>query len=177
MGLAMGMRFDVLGFVLEYCVLLEASLAVSWQSETVPHPHPRHPSKFSQSNMLLQVQLSIKWTCRTERLPLLPPCCCCFASANCPHLQIVAVSDSKQRISVGGVTQHSPEEAGKWQMTAGQTKNTFMTKMGIDIGPLPIMLDVRVCTGYKRGADGSITKDHAKELVPYPLQVGWGVVG
>jgi hypothetical protein len=87
-------------------------------------------------------------------------------------LQIVAVSDSRQRISVSGIEQHSSEAAAKWQATAGQTKNAFMTKMGIDIGPLPIMLDVRVCSGYKRGADGSVAKEYGKELVPYPLQVG-----
>jgi hypothetical protein len=90
-------------------------------------------------------------------------------------LQIVAVSDARQRISVSGIEQHGSEEAARWQATAGQTKNAFTTKMGIDIGPLPIMLDVRVCSGYKRGADGSVAKEYGKELVPYPLQVSvWG---
>jgi hypothetical protein len=87
-------------------------------------------------------------------------------------LQIVAVSDARQRISVSGIEQHSSEAAARWQATAGQIKNAFTTKMGIDIGPLPIMLDVRVCSGYKRGADGSVAKEYGKELVPYPLQVG-----
>jgi hypothetical protein len=81
------------------------------------------------------------------------------------------VSDARQRISVSGIEQHSSEDAAKWQATAGQTKNAFTTKMGIDIGPLPIMLDVRVCSGYKRGADGAVAKEYGKELVPYPLQV------
>jgi len=85
-------------------------------------------------------------------------------------VQIMAVSDARQRMSVEGVAQHSPEAAGKWQMVAGQTKNMFLTKMGIDIGPLPYMLDVRVCTGHVRAADNSIRKEYAKELVPYPLQ-------
>jgi len=57
-------------------------------------------------------------------------------------------------------------------MLAGQTKNMFLTKTGIDIGALPVILDVRVCTGYKREVDGSIRKEYAKELAPYPLQVG-----
>lgn len=61
--------------------------------------------------------------------------------------------------------------AAKWQMLSGQTKNMFLTKTGIDIGALPVILDVRVCTGYKREMDGSIRKEYAKELVPYPLQV------
>lgn len=56
-------------------------------------------------------------------------------------------------------------------MLSGQTKNMFLTKTGIDIGALPVILDVRVCTGYKREMDGSIRKEYAKELVPYPLQV------
>lgn len=83
----------------------------------------------------------------------------------------MAVSDSRQRITVQGISQHTPEEASKWQMVAGQTKNMFLTKSGIDIGPLPIMLDVRVCTGYIRAADGTCRKEYNKELVPYPLQV------
>jgi hypothetical protein len=61
--------------------------------------------------------------------------------------------------------------AAKWQMLSGQTKNMFITKTGIDIGALPVILDVRVCTGYKREVDGSIRKEYAKELAPYPLQV------
>lgn len=61
--------------------------------------------------------------------------------------------------------------AAKWQMLSGQTKNMFATKTGIDIGALPVILDVRVCTGYKREVDGSIRKEYAKELAPYPLQV------
>lgn len=88
-------------------------------------------------------------------------------------MQIVGVSDARQRISVEGISQHTPEAASKWQMVAGQTKNMFLTKSGIDIGPLPIVLDVRVCTGYVRGADGPIKKEYAKELAPYPLQVRW----
>jgi hypothetical protein len=56
-------------------------------------------------------------------------------------------------------------------MLSGQTKNMFLTKTGIDIGALPVLLDVRVCTGYKREVDGSIRKEYAKELAPYPLQV------
>ena len=47
----------------------------------------------------------------------------------------------------------------------------FLTKTGIDIGALPVILDVRLCTGYKREVDGSIRKEYAKELAPYPLQV------
>eukprot|EP00878_Enallax_costatus_P044517 GHUV01053171.1.p1 GENE.GHUV01053171.1~~GHUV01053171.1.p1 ORF type:complete len:158 (-),score=24.21 GHUV01053171.1:253-726(-) len=98
---------------------------------------------------------------------------CPITFCGLPHstLQIMAVSDARQRISVEGITQHTPEAASKWQMIAGQTKNMFLTKSGIDIGPLPIMLDVRVCTGYVRGADGAVQKQYAKELAPYPLQV------
>lgn len=80
------------------------------------------------------------------------------------------MSDSKQRVGLSGTAQHTPDEAARWQAAAGQTKNAFLTKNGIDIGPLPIMLDVRVCTGHVRAADGSVRKEHAKELVPYPLQ-------
>jgi hypothetical protein len=54
---------------------------------------------------------------------------------------------------------------------AGQTKNVFATQSGIDIGALPVMLDVRLCTGFKREADGSVRKEYAKEPAPYPLQV------
>lgn len=60
-------------------------------------------------------------------------------------------------------------------MLAGQTKNMFLTKTGIDIGALPVVLDVRVCTGYRREVDGSVRKEYAKELAPYPLQVCLGL--
>jgi len=97
-----------------------------------------------------------------------------MASWTASGVQIMAVSDARQRMTVEGVAQHSSEEAAKWQMVAGQTKNMFLTKMGIDIGPLPFMLDVRVCTGHVRAADNTIRKQYAKELVPYPLQASTG---
>ncbi|WIA37566.1 hypothetical protein OEZ86_014473 [Tetradesmus obliquus] len=105
--------------------------------------------------------------------PLLRGMLCGRVYVKWPYLQeaeIVAVSDAKQRISVSGIEPHSSEGAAKWLSTAGATKNAFMSKMGIDIGPLPILLDVRVCSGYKRGADGAVAKEYGKELVPYPLQ-------
>lgn len=95
----------------------------------------------------------------------------CHAPAAAASWQIVAVSDARQRVGVDGTAAHAPDAAARWSGLAGTTKNTFLTKMGVDVGPLPVLLDVRVCTRHVRGADGSVRKEYGKDLVPYPLQV------
>lgn len=42
--------------------------------------------------------------------------------------------------------------------------------MGLETGPVPILLHVRTVKGHVRNADGSVVKKYAQEAVAYPLQ-------
>ena len=84
---------------------------------------------------------------------------------------MVSVSDAKQEVTITGVKPKDSQEAGDWSHLAGRTKNLFLTKMGLDVGNMPVLLHVRACTGHVRNLDGVVTKTWAKEIVPYPLQV------
>lgn len=86
----------------------------------------------------------------------------------------MAVSDATSAVTPGGVQPHDREEAGQWQALVGRTKNLFLTKMGLEVGSVPVLLQLRACTGFTRNLDGVVSKSWAKELVPYPLQVGGG---
>ncbi|KIY96312.1 5'-3' exoribonuclease 1 [Monoraphidium neglectum] len=90
-----------------------------------------------------------------------------------PYLQeaqIVRVSDKSQDLSATGARQMPKEEADNWANLSSRTRNVFLTKQGVETGPLPVMLHVKACTGYVRHADGSVVKRYKDEEAPYPLQ-------
>lgn len=82
------------------------------------------------------------------------------------------MSDKEQSLGIQGLHKFSPEEAGNMSSLAARTRNLFLTKMGLETGPIPVMLHVRPCVGYIRNVDGTVAKKYAQgELAPYPLHV------
>ncbi|KAG2447716.1 hypothetical protein HYH02_007176 [Chlamydomonas schloesseri] len=100
------------------------------------------------------------------------------AYINWPYLQearVVRVSDragqafydTKGAIKVQKWQQH---EAQRWETDAGMLTSTFLTKFGIDVGRVDLVVGVKVCLGYVRHSDGTIEKTYAKEEQQVPLQ-------
>ncbi|KAG2430247.1 hypothetical protein HXX76_010345 [Chlamydomonas incerta] len=100
------------------------------------------------------------------------------AYINWPYLQearVVRVSDragqafydTKGTVKVQQWQQH---EAQRWETDAGMLTSTFLTKFGIDVGRVDLVVGVKVCLGYVRHSDGTIEKTYAKEEQQVPLQ-------
>lgn len=59
----------------------------------------------------------------------------------------------------------------RWECEAAILGNSFVTKYGVDVGKVDIVVNVRVVTGFVRHLDGSIQKQYAPDEVQCPLQV------
>ena len=92
-----------------------------------------------------------------------------------PYLQeamVVAVSDGKTRAGVGGeVRPLTPSEAEDWSRQAAQLTNEYLSKHGVELGALQLLLHVRPCEGLVRQIDGTVEKRFGKTEAVYPLQV------
>lgn len=67
-----------------------------------------------------------------------------------PYLQeavIASVSDAEASLDAGGRRPHSKDDADAWSSLAARTRNMFLTKQGIETGPLPVLLHVKACKG------------------------------
>jgi hypothetical protein len=71
---------------------------------------------------------------QTRQTPLLPS-------------QILRVSDAGQELSAQGSRQMGKDEADGWSGLSARTRNLFLTKQGVETGPLPVLLHVKACTG------------------------------
>ncbi len=47
----------------------------------------------------------------------------------------------------------------------------LLTKHGIDVGKVDLMVGVKVCRGYVRHLDGTVQKQYMEDEVSFPLQV------
>lgn len=84
-----------------------------------------------------------------------------------PRAQIVRVSDAGQEISKQGARQSGKEDADAWSGLAARTRNLFLTKQGVETGPLPVMLHVKACTGCApAGARVALGEEGAGKTFP-----------
>ena len=92
-----------------------------------------------------------------------------------PYLQealVVSVSDGKMRAGAKGESRPlSSNEADEWSRQTTQMKNDYVTKQGLELGQLKLLLHVRPCEGLVRQIDGTVEKRFGKTEVSYPLQM------
>ncbi|MEW5297011.1 MAG: hypothetical protein WDW36_000248 [Sanguina aurantia] len=97
-----------------------------------------------------------------------------------PYLQeamVVSVSDKHTLLTRGPgggpprSTPHNASEASKWECEASILANSYVTRFGVDVGKVDIVVAVRAVTGFVRHLDGGVQKQYAPEEVLCPLQV------
>ncbi|GLC57430.1 hypothetical protein PLESTB_001223500 [Pleodorina starrii] len=100
------------------------------------------------------------------------------AYINWPYLQearVVRVSDRGGQVSYDSkgavkVQRWQQPEGQRWETDAVHLANTFLTRCGIDVGKVDLVVGVKVCLGYIRHSDGTIEKTYSKDEVQVPLQ-------
>jgi 5'-3' exoribonuclease 1 len=107
-----------------------------------------------------------------------------------PYLQeaiITAVSDASATFSGGAATTssmlgkrevarvshktHSQQDVSEWKNLAQRRAGEFLTKSGIDVGRVDVLLHVRCCEGLVRYPNGALLKKWSDEETLHPLQV------
>lgn len=91
-----------------------------------------------------------------------------------PYLQeavVEAVSDGKVRAGRdASLRQLTPAEADEWHRDAARLTNDHLTKQGLDLGQVTLLLHVRPCEGLVRRLDGTVEKRFGKAEATFPLQ-------
>lgn len=92
-----------------------------------------------------------------------------------PYLQeafVEAVSDGKVRIEKGSLAkQLQSKDRDAWDLSIANMGKEYITKHGLDVGCINIVLHVRPCEGLVRQLDGSVEKRFSKTECAYPLQM------
>ncbi|KAI8112489.1 hypothetical protein M9434_003812 [Picochlorum sp. BPE23] len=77
------------------------------------------------------------------------------------------VSDPLECISASG----NKSTSNKWDIETASLQNEYMTKYGVDLGKIHLLVHVRPVEGLIRQVDGSIEKRFSKDTHVYPLQM------
>jgi 5'-3' exoribonuclease 1 len=92
-----------------------------------------------------------------------------------PYLQealVVAVSDGRERAGAAGdVRPLSSSERDEFDRQIMTLNNDYLSKQGLELGQIQLLLHVRPCEGLVRQIDGTIEKRFGKTEAVYPLQV------
>ncbi|GLI61583.1 hypothetical protein VaNZ11_003999 [Volvox africanus] len=97
---------------------------------------------------------------------------------NWPYLQearVVRVSDRSSQVSYDSkgavkVQCWQMQETQDWAKDAAHLASTYLTRCGMDVGKVDLVVGVKVCLGYIRHGDGTIEKTYSKHEVQVPLQ-------
>lgn len=98
---------------------------------------------------------------------------------NWPYLQearVVRISDkhSELRLGADGKPQTkrlNAQETSQWEGDSALHVNGTLVRTGVELGRVDILLGVKVCRGYVRHVDSTITKTYADEEQIFALQV------
>ena len=82
---------------------------------------------------------------------------------------VTAVSDKREKIIQR--EQHVPHGSAEWGADTQKTSFETLTKKGVDVGSVNVMIHVRVCEGLVRHPDGSLQKRFGKTDVVVPAQL------
>jgi len=77
------------------------------------------------------------------------------------------VSDATTSVSSNG----SEGRTADWDIVVSNMKKEFLSKRGVDLGNVKLMVHVRPLEGLIRQVDGSVEKRFGKETVAFPLQM------
>jgi len=92
-----------------------------------------------------------------------------------PYLQeslVVAVSNGRQRAGAGGeVRSLSSSEKDEFDRQILTLNTDYLSKQGLELAQIRLLLHVRPCEGLVRQVDGTVEKRFGKTEVVYPLQV------
>lgn len=92
-----------------------------------------------------------------------------------PYLQeslVVAVSDGRERAGSGvEVRPLSSSERDEFDRQIMTLNNDYLSKQGLELGQIRLLLHVRPCEGLVRQVDGTVEKRFGKTEIVYPLQV------
>jgi len=91
-----------------------------------------------------------------------------------PYLRealVVGVSDATMRVTPMGPVKHTSDKQAEWQKEAAGISRDFRIGRGTNLGPISVILHVRVCEGLKTQLDGSQLKTFGDEEIAFPLQV------
>ena len=81
---------------------------------------------------------------------------------------VVAVSDGSVKVTGGGSTPISAGAGAAWRTAATALSSDLLTKRGIDVGAIDVLLHVRPVDGLVRAVDGSVEKRWSAEELAVP---------